>query len=224
MTRPIQALREAGARIGEGDFSTRVNASVTNRHDELGTLGREFNRMAERIETLVAGREQLLRDVSHELRSPLARLQAAVGLARQRGTATEVDFTRIEREADRLNELIGQILSFSRVDSERTALRAPLDLAEVVAEVVDDARYEGQATGKGVELDSEPAARITGDEAVLRSAIENVLRNALEHATATVHVTLARDESLRGWRELRGWQAVTPAPGPASGWPSLTVR
>jgi signal transduction histidine kinase len=118
IARPIDRLRSAARRIADEQLQTRVDGSVIDRKDELADLGRDFDRMAERIEGLVTAQRHLLGDVSHALRSPLARLNVALGLARQRsGAPTEVHLDRIELEADRLNSLIGQLLKMARVDS-----------------------------------------------------------------------------------------------------------
>jgi two-component system sensor histidine kinase CpxA len=193
LTRPVRALREAGGRIAGGDLSARVGPAIGARRDELGALAREFNRMADRVQALVGSQQQLLRDVSHELRSPLARLQTAVGLIRQRsGEAPDADLDRIERESERLNALIGQILVFSRLQAQREPARVPVNLAELVAEVVADAHYEAQAAGKRVVLDATTEVDVMGDEALLRSAIDNLVRNAVEHCRSEARVSIAR--------------------------------
>jgi two-component system sensor histidine kinase CpxA len=190
VTRPVRALRAAGQRIAGGDLAARVGPDIGARRDELGALAREFDRMAGQVQALVGSQQQLLRDVSHELRSPLARLQVAVGLSRQRqGDAPAADLDRIEREAERLDALIGQILAFSRLQAQSAPARVPLDLAVLLTEVVADANYEAGAIGKRVELEVVPVA-ITGDEALLRSGLDNLVRNAVEHAVAVVRVTL----------------------------------
>lgn len=191
VTRPVRALREAGGRIAAGDLTARVGPAVGRRRDELGALAREFDRMADRVQALVASQQQLLRDVSHELRSPLARLQVAVGLLRQRaGDAPDTDLDRIETEAGRLDSLIDQVLALSRLQACHEPVRAPLDLATVVAEVVADAGYEAKAAGRQVLLEQPAAAPFTGDEALLRSALDNVVRNAIEHCRSVVRVTV----------------------------------
>jgi signal transduction histidine kinase len=191
VTRPVRALREAGGRIAGGDLSARVGPAVGRRRDELGALAREFDRMADRVQALVGSQQQLLRDVSHELRSPLARLQVAVGLLRQRaGDAPDPDLDRLETEAGRLDALIDQVLALSRLQACQEPARTPLDLATVVAEVVADAGYEARAAGRQVLLAPAGAVPFTGDEALLRSAIDNVVRNAIEHCRSTVRVAV----------------------------------
>lgn len=192
LTRPIRALRLTGVAIADGNLSARVGEGVPERRDEFGALARDFNRMADRVQTLMSARQALLREVSHELRSPLARLQAAVGLARQRGgSGAERELDRIELEGERLNELIGRILAFTRLESMDSISRATIDLAELVGDVVEDARYEAEPAGKEVLLNNLTEAQVGADEALLHSAIENVLRNAIEHARREVSVTMA---------------------------------
>lgn len=191
LTRPVRALREAGSRIAAGDLSARVGPRIGARRDELGALAREFDRMAGRVQALVGSQQRLLRDVSHELRSPLARLQVAVGLLRQRqAERPDPDLDRIEREAERLDGLIAQVLAWSRLQVQAEAVRQPVDLGALLAEVVADAGYEARASGKRVVLVASGPASLAGDEALLRSALDNLLRNAVEHCRSTVEVTL----------------------------------
>jgi signal transduction histidine kinase len=190
VTQPVRALRAAGARLGAGDLAARVGPAIGARRDELGALAREFDRMAMQVEGLVGGQQQLLRDLSHELRSPLARLQAAVALIRQRQPdAGDADLDRIERETERLDGLIGQILALSRLQGRTPPARATVDLAALLGDVVDDARYEAGAAGKRVTLDAAPLT-VAGDETLLRSAFDNLVRNAVEHAATAVQVTM----------------------------------
>jgi two-component system sensor histidine kinase CpxA len=190
VTRPVRALRAAGQRIAGGDLSARVGPAMGARRDELGALAREFDRMADRVQALVGSQQQLLRDVSHELRSPLARLQAAVGLIRQRvGDSPDPDLDRIEREGERLDAMIGQILAFSRLQDRQARGQESVDLGALLAEVVADATYEARAAGKRVEVDA-VSTTLTGEEAVLRSALDNLVRNAVEHAAGVVQVAL----------------------------------
>ena len=146
IARPIDRLRSAARNIANQQLQTRVDGSVLERKDELADLGRDFDRMAERIEHLVTAQRHLLADVSHALRSPLARLNVALGLARQRnGQPTTEHLDRIETEAERLNTLIGQLLTMARVDSGVDLERPTrFDLGSVVEEVSTDADYEAR--------------------------------------------------------------------------------
>ena len=149
--------------------------------------------MASRLQSLIQSRQRLMADVSHELRSPLARLQVALGLARRRsGEEVSSELDRIEREADRLNELIGQILTLTRLDSQTALACESIDMAAMVKTIVTDANYEAQTRNREVRLVGEVAAEIVGDESLLHSAIENIVRNAVHHTpeNSTVEVDM----------------------------------
>jgi two-component system sensor histidine kinase CpxA len=151
----------------------------------------------------MGAQRQLLSDVSHELRSPLARLQVALGLARQRAegrASNELD--RIERETERLNELIGQVLSLARLESGVTApAREPVDLAELLERVAADADFEARAANRRVEIAHSTPATVEGDARLLRSALENIARNAVRYTAEGTAVTLslARDTQQARW-------------------------
>ncbi|HTY98922.1 MAG TPA: ATP-binding protein [Rhodocyclaceae bacterium] len=199
---PIERLRKAATAYGGGDFSHRVGPSLGRRRDEIVDLAFTLDHMAERLDALLRSQQTLLRDVSHELRSPLARLQAALGLIRQRGGAIgEAELDRFEREAERLNDLVGQILSFSRLDSGvRAVAQETLDLAQLVAEAVEDTAIEA----RNCRLHFEPAPELPlrGDAMLLHSAFDNILRNAARHAPAGSEVTVSA--AIDGdWYEVR---------------------
>src|SRR5258708_29842583 len=142
ITRPIELLREAASGIAAGRLETRAGAEVITRGDEIAQLGRDFDRMAVQIEALVAGQRRMLGDVSHELRSPLARLIVALNLIRQRAAKPEETaeyLDRIEIESGRLDKLIGQLLTLARIESSvDAAVRARFDLAESAPEAAAD--------------------------------------------------------------------------------------
>lgn len=193
LTRPIRIFRNTGQRIAAGDLSARVGTEVASRRDEFGALARDFDRMADRIQALLNAQQRLLRDVSHELRSPLARLQAAVGLIRQRsGETTDANLDRIEHEANNLNAMIGQVLRYSRLEGMDTIDRESLNLTEVVQDIVQDAQYEGRSLDRTVSFESVAPVTVQGDELLIRSAIENVVRNALQHSSEAAQVSLER--------------------------------
>lgn len=193
VTRPVRALRAAGQRIADGDLGARAGAAAARR-DELGELARDFDRMAARIEALLTAQGRLLRDVSHELRSPLTRLQVATGLLRQRGgSATAADLDRLDQEIARLDALIGEVLTLARLNSQAAPAREPLPLASLLGELVDDARFEGSALGREVLLHRHAEPVLNGDAQLLRSALDNIIRNALEHARSAVRVSLEAD-------------------------------
>ncbi len=193
---PVRRLRTATQGLAGGNLAIRVGEVLGRRRDELGGLGRDFDRMADRVQMLIESQQRLLRDVSHELRSPLARLQAALGLARQRtdGRANE-ELDRIEREAERLNELIGQVLSLARLDGgANDGSREPVELAALIDTIKADAAFEaGQRARQVVSLRSVPLT-IDGHPELLHSAIENVVRNAVHYTAEGTAVAIALDE------------------------------
>jgi two-component system sensor histidine kinase CpxA len=190
---PIERLRRATQAYAGGDFSHRVGPTLGKRRDEIVDLAFALDDMAERLDALLRAQRHLLRDISHELRSPLARVQAALGLARQRaGGAAEAEFDRIEREAERLGDLIGQILSVSRLDTDgNVALNVePVALDELLAEIVQDAAIEAGTRGCSIKLSTPASATLDGDPALLHSAVENVLRNAIRYTAPGSAVTV----------------------------------
>ena len=193
VTRPVQALTSATRALAGGDLDIRL-PQVARRRDELGVLARDFEEMARRLRELLRGRERLLRDVSHELRSPLARMQVAVALGRQPGADVAHSLQRIESEAARLDALIDQVLKLSRLDAGAAALtREPVDLVGLVDQVARDASFEGQGRDVRVQWDPpEHAIMVRADAELLASAIENVVRNALRYSPrgSAVEITL----------------------------------
>ena len=183
MLAPVSTLSAATRRFAEGELDTRVSGDLGGRRDELAALGRDFDDMAERIGTLLESQRQLLSDISHELRSPLARLYVALGLVRRQNDKSAADaLDRIEQETERLNELIGQLLALTRLqDPEALADRQPVDLVTLVRAVIDDADYEARECGKSAHLDIAGSCTTRGFEELLRRAIENVVRNAIRY-------------------------------------------
>jgi signal transduction histidine kinase len=192
---PIRHLRAATRSIAAGDLGVRVSTLMGARRDELAMLALDFDLMAERLRALLASHRELLRDVSHELRSPLARLQIALGLARRPNADLELEFERIERETARLDELIGEILSLSRLDDPARALATEqVNLEELVETLVDNARVEAEPRGIQVTVEALAQLSIEADRELLYRAVENVLRNALRFSPdgAAVDVSAQR--------------------------------
>jgi two-component system sensor histidine kinase CpxA len=180
LSAPIQHLRAATHSIADGDLGVHVAGLLGSRRDELAMLAVDFDAMAARLRALLESQQQLLRDVSHELRSPLARLQIALGLARRPGSDLEQEFDRIELEAQRLNDLIGEILSLSRLDDPaRTLGSEHVGLGELLGQVCDDARIEADERSVRIALQAPPGLAIVGDRELLHRAIENIVRNAV---------------------------------------------
>ena len=199
---------------------------MLNRRDELADLGHDFNRMAARIEELVTAQRHLLSDVSHALRSPLARLNVALGLARRHsavGAGEHLD--RIELETERLNTLIGQLLTMARVDSgvglER---RTVFDLAAIVDEVAMDADYEARGRRCVVEVSGARNCLVSGSPDMMRGAIENVVRNAVRHTADGTSVDILLERRDLDGRPTVAIQVRDHGPGvPEKAVPSLFV-
>jgi signal transduction histidine kinase len=182
VARPLATLRAATHELAQGNLAVRVAPGMGTRTDEFAELGRDFDAMAERLEGLMSSERRLLRDISHELRSPLARLSVALGLARQRPAGDSAALDRIEREADRLNALIGQLLTLARLESgAREPAREIVEVLAIVREVAEDADFEARGRRRAVRIVEAADAAVVGDAELLRSAVENVVRNAVRH-------------------------------------------
>jgi two-component system sensor histidine kinase CpxA len=211
LTAPTARLRHAAQRLAAGDLSVRVAPRMGKRRDELADLGRDFDLMAERIQSLLAAERRLLGDISHELRSPLARMQVALDLADQSADEqTRSYLQRIEREGARLNDLIGQLLLLTRLETAAVETRREkIDLAELVLQVAADADFEARRHNRSVRVTQSVAAQTFGNTELLRRAIENVARNAVRYTTekSVVEIALRRESAC-------GAEAgSTPGPG-----------
>lgn len=203
LTAPIEQLRKAMEAYATGDLDQRVTPSLGSRRDEIVDLAAAFDRMAERLSTVMSSQKQLLVDVSHELRSPLSRLQVALGLARQRnadGPSPELD--RIEREVERLNELIGQLLSLARLESgAQPPAPESVDLSELLHSVIADAAVEAQSRQCRLHLEHAEPLTVQGNAQLIHSAIENVVRNAVRYTPENSAVTLSLKSDLQSDRK-----------------------
>lgn len=200
VAKPIRSLRGAFDAVASGDLQRRIASQVGARNDELADLGRDFDRMASRLQASMEGQRRLLHDVSHELRSPLARLQAAVGIMRQKPEQPADMIARIEDETARIDHLVGELLTLSRLEAgELAGAEEEVDMHELVDEVVRDASFEAQAQGRQVVWEENGAAVLQGRPELLHSAIENIVRNALKHAPdcPTVWVETSADAVRR---------------------------
>ncbi len=195
---PIMKLRKATQEFSSGHLSTRVSPGFGQSKGELAELAHDFDTMAERIEGLLAAQRRLLRDISHELRSPLARLGVALELARRGGPVSSDPLARIEKESERLNELIGQLLTITQLESQ-TGLKTneQVDLAELLTAIIEDANFESQTGNRQVSIEIGQQGSLNGSHELLGRAFENVIRNALRHtaegSTVDVHLGLAED-------------------------------
>jgi two-component system sensor histidine kinase CpxA len=177
-------------------LQARAGPYSGSRRDEVGEVIAEFDNMADRVEALVNGQRQLLNDISHELRSPLARANVALELARRKaGPEGAYDFDRIERETERMNELIGKILTFARLESNGLSRFGPLELGKIVKDVVADSEFEAEQQGKSVLARMNGPIQLEGDPELLTSAIENVVRNAIRYTPEGSSVTVDVESS-----------------------------
>ncbi len=182
---PLRKLKQSAEQFGQGDFSTRVNL---RRRDEFGKVAQAFNNMADRIEMLMTAERRLLQDVSHELRSPLARLEFAVELART-SPNREAAMDRIKKEVNRLSTLVAELLQVTRAEGDPASRNLEeISLDHLVRDLIDDSTVESEARGCHLELDCSTPIQILGDRELLRRAVENVLRNAIRFAPQSTAV------------------------------------
>lgn len=210
VTRPLQRMGEAGTALGQGDLASRLPERLTGRRDEIGSLARDFNRMADRLAATIGDQQQLLRDVSHELRSPLARLQVALSLAERElddaSRASSRHLDRIRLESDRLDALVGEILEYTRLQQAGGLDRRAFDVVSLIDDIAADARLEGRPRGIAIEHDGLDSAVYEGDEGILRRAIENVIRNAVRHSPEGGRVTVVLEGHETIYRLIVGDQ------------------
>jgi two-component system sensor histidine kinase CpxA len=197
VSRPVRKLRDATLSLAEGNLDARVAGSVRKRRDELGLLGREFDSMAERLQRGAKRQTELTRNISHELRSPLARMRVAVELARRKaGDLTE--FERLEQDAERLDALIGQILSYAKLENDNEQQGVPVDIIDVLSEVAENVNFECEAERVRIESDIAGRTTIIGFRGALISAFENVVRNAIRHSPGESPVIVAVSSDHNG--------------------------
>jgi signal transduction histidine kinase len=192
LTSPVTKLREATREFAGGNLSARVGPTMGSRRDELVSLAADFDEMAEKIQSLIESQRRLLGDISHELRSPLARLNVALELARQRsGVEATSALERIQREAIILNEMIGQLLALTRLESGAEEIqKTQFDLEPLAREVVKDADFEARARNRSVKLEAPEHCTMVGNAQLLRRAIENVVRNAVQYTAEGTEVEI----------------------------------
>jgi signal transduction histidine kinase len=218
---PTAKLRRATQQLAAGNLTTRVAPQMGRRRDELADLGRDFDTMAERIEALLQAERRLLGDISHELRSPLARLQVALDLAQQDAAPHTVPYLeRMERESARLNELIGQLLTLTRLES--LAFEAPresVNLSALVDEIAADADFEARGRNRVIQVVQCDECEIEGNRQLLRSALENVVRNAVRYTpeNTSVEISLFREGAKDEGSDKK-------APGNKSTYSSAIIR
>jgi len=194
LSRPIAQLRQATQRMAAGDLSVRVGSQLAHADSETRGLGRDLDAMAERITALLESERRLRRDMSHELRSPLTRLNIALELIRRRSPEELAPhFDRIERDTARLDALIGELLKLQHLEAETSVHGEALDLSGLTQQIVDDANLEAEQRGCRVRASLQPGFLVRGNRELLQRAIENVIRNAVRFTAdgTEVEVTLA---------------------------------
>jgi signal transduction histidine kinase len=197
MTRRLKELQQASRQLATGDLDTRLQ--VRDRGgDETDELARDFNSMAEQLQERIKAQKRLLADVSHELRSPLARLRIALALAQENPEKTADYLQRIERETERLEALIGQLLATQAND---TKLDSQVDLVPLLQELCLDATFEGTANGKQVVLEHHlTSAPVASSGDLLYRSFDNILRNALSHTRPNTGISVQLEEDQAGYR------------------------
>ncbi|KAA3654073.1 MAG: HAMP domain-containing protein [Proteobacteria bacterium] len=197
VAKPIRLLKRAFDATAGGALDTRVAPLMGGRRDEIADLGHDFDHMAARLQAQIGAQRRLLHDVSHELRSPLARMQAAIGLGRQNPEQHEVMLERIERESARLDTLVGELLTLSRLEAGAAGRSERLELVELIAGIADDARFEAEAQGRQLAFSGEGECWTWGQSELIHRAFENVIRNAVKYTAAgtevEVHLTHTAD-------------------------------
>lgn len=201
LSRPISDLRQAATRLAKGDLTARVGAKFSGRHDEAADLVREFDQMADRVGTLIEAQRRLIADVSHEIKSPMARLNMALGLARRDAEEhAPRQFERMQREIDNISHLVRELLTLASLDAMAAkSLDEPVNLGTVISEVLVDITYEIPSRASDLIFRKpDHDILILGDTALLRRAIENVLRNAVFYTTDGATIEVSCDTSLAG--------------------------
>jgi two-component system OmpR family sensor kinase len=212
---PIQRLNSGLAQMAKGDLSVRLGDQLGRRRDELADLARDFDRMAERLQQLLESRERLLHDVSHEFRSPLTRLLLALDLARQNPERSLASLDRIEYEAQRLNEMVGELLTMSRAEFNTVKSDTYFAIADLIATIAADARFEAQAKEVALIVELPPdgvGSIIEGSPGLLRRGIENVVRNAVRISKPGQLVTVRLTSSTAPECRLR-IEVIDKGPG-----------
>ncbi|QOL26783.1 phosphate ABC transporter permease family protein [Thalassotalea sp. LPB0316] len=199
LNKPLKALQQTVQQMASGDLSARV-ANADKRHDEVGKLSQDINHMAEQVDSLVSSQKRLLADISHELRSPLARLQIAIGIAQQSSAdsmseAQLSSLTRIEKEADEIETMISQVLALSRLEAnQQQQAFEQVNLSSLVSQLCQDAQFEADAQSKALVCQVKPGIELNGDGQLLSRAFENLIRNAIKYAQQTIQVVLEEED------------------------------
>jgi two-component system, OmpR family, sensor kinase len=198
LTGPVRHLRDASRQLAAGLLDTRVGPRIGRRRDEIADLGRDFDHMAGQLQSLLNAQQRLLHDVSHELRSPLARLQVAIGLLRQNPENAGQALERIERESGRLDGLVGQLLTLSRLEAGVSLTAGPIDLTQLLRDIATDAQFESAAEDRNITLHSEDGLTLIGNHEALHRALDNIVRNALHYTPAQSSIEISAGRNASG--------------------------
>lgn len=197
LSRPLVHLRWGLQRMAEGQLGTRVEPLMKGRRDEIADLAHDIDGMAAQLQAMIAARDRLLHDISHELRSPLSRIQAAIGLLRQGSSEAGVMVERVERETQRLDALIDEMLMLHRLTAATPMSRSAVDLVELLHDIAADADFEARAKNRSVRIETPERFVAHVDGELVYRAFENVIRNAVKHtiegSTVNVHAQLIAD-------------------------------
>ena len=201
---PITQLRHASKRMAAGEIGVRVG-NASKRLDEIGQLGRDFNYMSEQVESLLTSQKRLLADISHELRSPLTRLQLSIGIALQQNESDMSDnmlaaLERIEKEAFQIEDMIAQVLLLSRLDNQQPIQNLQtVTLGQIMTPIITDAQFEAEQKNKVLSYQADESINMHGDPLLLSSAIENILRNAIHYSNHLIQVSVSVQEKHIVW-------------------------
>ena len=202
ITTPVRRFREATVAIADGKLDTRVATSMSNRRDDIGLLAHDLDAMASSLQQAAERQTELTRNISHELRSPLARLRVALELAR-REAGDLPEFGRMDRETESLDALIGQILEFSRMHVQIDEQPQRVDIDELLQGAVENAEFECRSTdGVSIEYQSPGSRIVDGYPGALNSAFENIMRNAIRHSPPGGKIAVSVDESASGQLQI----------------------
>lgn len=200
MTRPIRAIQKGSHELAQGQLSSRIDRHTSQRNDEIGELARDFNQMAEQLEELLGAQKRLLQDISHELRSPLTRLQLALAIARKKsGGQAEKEHDRIELERERLDGLIQQILTLSRLENMGPPEMQQLDLVLLLKDTLQQGRLEAEQRQVELSYQGPEDAFYQGNPQLLFSVVDNLLRNAIRHSPEQGQIELQLQDQGSNW-------------------------
>lgn len=192
LIKPLRLLQKSTKKVAQGDLSQHLDFAAS-RGDELGELGKDFNLMTKRLNDLMQGQKRLVADISHELRSPLARLQLAIGIAHNSRDAIPVEIEkqlqRIEKEANQIDDMIGQVLKLSKLEANVPVEESQqVELVKLLEPVCNDCRFEAENLNKTMVLNVIPQLTVSCYPQLLSSAVRNLLNNALKFSSTKVEM------------------------------------